>query len=315
MKKYLFFIIFISLIVIFIFLKQKAVILPNRNNNEMKQMSYPIVIAAAGDIACNDERKEGECYQDKTAKLIVDKNPDIVLALGDLQYDSGLYNDFLTYYDKTWGIFKNKTKPVPGNHDYGTQKAKGYFDYFNGMGSDSGQAGERDKGYYSFTKGNWKLLALNSNCWAMGGCDDSSAQYAFVKKELDKTKETCTIAYWHHPVFSSGPHGNDANMRAIWRLLYEKNVEIVLNGHDHLYERFEKQNPSGDIEKEKGIQEFIVGTGGRNLYALKAKQQNSVFSDSEHYGVLFLSFHERSYDWQFITIDNTVVDSGTEKCF
>jgi 3',5'-cyclic AMP phosphodiesterase CpdA len=284
-------------------------------NKKETQIEKTITIAAAGDVACASLTAKDECFQGETADLIVRKKPDLVLALGDLQYDSGIYTQFLSFYDKSWGKFKSITKPVPGNHEYQTKDAKGYFDYFNGIGVSSGIAAERSKGYYSFDSGDWHFIALNSNCWAVGGCGEGSEQYKWLQKDLKENSKGCTVAYWHNPVFSSGPHGSDAIMRTPWKLLQEHKTEIILTGHDHLYERFEKQDAFGNKDEVTGIQEFVVGTGGRNLYSTKQIQKNSVIREDYLYGVLFLTLNKDSYKWEFISIDEKVIDSGLGRCF
>src|SRR3989344_4817461 len=197
-----------------------------------------ITVGAAGDIACNFQSKSNEeCAQEKTEKLIEDLNPDIVLALGDLQYKKGTSADFQNFYDKSWGLFKEKTKPVPGNHEYETLSASGFFEYFNNL--------EKGKGYYSFDEGNWHLIALNSNCWAIGGCEKNSPQVKWLLEDLKNNSGKCTLAFFHHPLFSSEKRGGNYFVKYIWQVLYDNNVDLILNGHNHAYERYSPQTPEG----------------------------------------------------------------------
>lgn len=293
------------------------------NKKDNKKVSFtPIVgkgnehepvLVAAGDIACNEKEKPLVCKQDQTANLIMALRPDIVLTLGDLQYNKGEYNNFNTYYDSSWGRFKENTRPAVGNHEYETKNAQGYFDYFNGVSNVIGIAGERGKGYYSFDVGSWHVVAINSNCWAVGGCQKGSPQGKWLENDLIKDNKRCTLAFWHHPLVSSGQNGQNPTMKSIWSTLYAHNADIVLNGHDHLYERFAPQNPQG-IADEKGVRQFTVGTGGRNLYRFETVQANSEARDNENFGVLKLILHNDSYEWEFISIENRVVDKGRDTC-
>lgn len=290
--------------------KPSATYEPAPNNTETPSKPDP-VIAAAGDIACGAQHKNQPCKQKDTAQLLLNLKPTAVLTLGDNQYDSGEYENFLNFYDPSWGQLKTITYPVPGNHDYETPKAKGYFDYFRD------RAGDRAKGYYSFDIGEWHLIALNSNCYAIGGCGKGSPQEVWLKEDLAAhTINKCTLAYWHHPLFSSGvEHGNDPQFLSFWQDLYEYGVDIVLNGHDHDYERFAPQDPTGKLDTKQGIREFVVGTGGRNLYTIKKTIPNSEVHDFKTYGVLKLILHSASYEWEFIPIaSQTFTDSGKDSC-
>lgn len=280
---------------------------------------FPKVLVAAGDIACDSfDTSQTACKQHETAALVKKINPEIVLALGDLQYPDGSYENFTKYYNASWGAFVEKTHPVPGNHEYETPGAKGYFDYFNAIEVYSGRAGERKEGYYSFNVGadnlRWHVVALNSNCWAVGGCNKGSEQLSWLEQDLKNDSARCTLAYWHHPYFSSGQHGSNANMSDVWRVLDQNGVDIVLSGHDHLYERFAPQNADGVAQKE-GVRQFTVGTGGRNFYQFKAILQNSEVRNNTHFGVLKLTLGEGSYEWEFVPIEgSSFSDKGSERC-
>jgi len=261
------------------------------------------VVAGAGDISPNTN---GTQFQ--TANLIQAINPLTVLTFGDNQYPSGALATFNTYYDPSWGKFKSKTRPSPGNHDYNTSGAVGYYDYFNGTGNATGLAGDRSKGYYSFNVGSWHFISLNSEIM-------SSTQNAWLLSDLQANQNAnCTVAYWHHPRFSSGAnHGSSTRTAPFWDMLYQYKADIILVGHDHLYERFAPQNPSGASDPARGIRQFTVGTGGARIYSFGSPIANSQVRISTH-GVIMLTLHAGSYDWQFINTNSQVLDSGSGNC-
>jgi 3',5'-cyclic AMP phosphodiesterase CpdA len=265
------------------------------------------VIVAVGDIVCDFETSNtSECQQEKTAAIIKKINPDAVLALGDLQYENGNFKKFTAYYEKYYGQFKNKTYPAVGNHEYETFGASGYFDYFGS------RAGERDKGYYSFDIGKWHVVTINSNCWAVGGCQNGSTQQQWLLQDLRMHPNTCTLAFWHHPLVSVAEHGNNPSMKDIWQTLIDNHVDLVLNGHDHVYERFAKINSAGQKD-EGGLREFVVGTGGRNLYAFKSTSQALEVSQNKDFGVLKLVLKPDSYSWEYLSTGK-FSDKGQESC-
>ncbi len=274
------------------------------------------IIAAAGDIACDpsDGNFNGgngttnSCRQKAVSDLFVGKNFSAVLALGDIQYDDGAPSKYLQSFDPSWGRAKNIIHPAVGNHEYQTAGAGGYYNYFGAA------AGDKTKGYYSYDIGAWHLIALNSNCSQVGGCGAGSPQEQWLKADLAAHPSMCTLAYWHHPRFSSGEHGGNTSYDAFWKDLYAAGAEIVLSGHDHDYERFAAQNPSGAADPN-GIQQFVVGTGGKNHYAFNPTQPNSLVRNSDTYGILKLTLHSTSYDWQFVPESGkTFTDSGTMNC-
>lgn len=262
------------------------------------------IVYAAGDIASCDNG-----FDSATAQVMTDPKA-TVLALGDTVYERGLLKEFRDCYDPAWGGFFNRTHPAVGNHEYSTKNAKGYFDYF---GSRAGEAG---KGWYSFDVGAWHLIALNSNCSRIGdGCDEGSEQMQWLRNDLAKNKKLCTLAYFHHPVFSSGLHGQTKAMLPIWKELVDNNIDVVLTGHDHQYERFAPQNSDGALNTEHGTREFVVGTGGKSHYPVLKLQPNSEVSNTATFGVLKLTLHPGLYNWQFVPIEGSnFTDSGTEKC-
>lgn len=275
---------------------------------------YPVIVAA-GDIACGISLGSSGCRQSDTALRVLEAEPDLILALGDLQYESGAYADFVNFYDASWGRFKDKTRPVPGNHEYVTPNAQGYFDYFNGLSAASGVAGDRDKGYYSFDLGDWHLIALNSNCPQVKGCGRGSPQELWLRADLAAHRRLCTLAYWHHPRFSSGTNGNHLQAESLWTDLYEAGADVVLNGHDHDYERFAAQTPLGVADPDRGIRQFVVGTGGRNLTRFVSDQPNSEVRDATSFGILRIRLRPNTYDWDFVPISGqTFTDRGVGVC-
>ncbi len=261
---------------------------------------------AAGDIACPPASAAG-CPSEGTAALAASRGPDVVAMLGDAQYEDGTLAEFQGSYDLTWGTLKAVTKPAVGNHEYHTGGAAGYYTYFGAA------AGDPSKGWYSYEAGAWHVVVLNSNCAAVGGCGAGSAQEQWLRADLGAHPTACTLAYWHHPRFSSGPHGSNATYDAFWRALQDGGADVVLNGHDHVYERFHRQLPDG-TQSTAGIKEFVVGTGGRGLSGFSSTAPNSAFRSSSANGVLELVLHADSYDWRFLPVGGAALDSGTTAC-
>jgi hypothetical protein len=276
------------------------------------------VIAAAGDIACapSGAVTSTKCRQKFTSDLLVGAGLSAVLALGDEQYAAGSYTSFKSSYDPTWGRVKPITYPAAGNHEYLTSGAKGYFDYFNGVGISTGPAGDRTKGYYSFDVGTWHLIALNSSdhCNVVS-CAKGSPQETWLRADLAAHPTSCTLAYWHHPRFNSGHDGNATFMQAMFQDLYDANADVVLGGHAHDYERFAPQNPAGKLDRARGIRQFVVGTGGAFFTAFGSRLPNSEIRNGTTYGVLKLTLHPTSYDWKFVPeAGKSFTDSGSESC-
>ncbi len=272
------------------------------------KVSCAVRIAAAGDIACapGQPTSRSQCWMEATSDLLLRSGVVAVLALGDNQYEDGSLWRFRASYGPTWGRLKGITRPALGNHEYHTPGATGYFDYF-------GEAAGR-RGYYGFHLDEWQVVVLNSVCFAVGGCGKGSPQRRWLRDRLDSDGSSCTLAAWHHPRFSSGLHGNDRSYEPFWRGLYRDGAEIVLNGHDHHYERFAPQTPGRRADRERGIREFVVGTGGRNLYPIVRVRANSVVRRANVFGVLFLTLHPDRYDWEFVGIGGRTLDSGTTTC-
>ena len=273
-------------------------------------------IAVAGDIACepshasfDEGRGNGSaCMQAATSDLVVGKRYAAVLVLGDIQYEDGEEEAFLRSYDPTWGRVKTVTHPVPGNHEYHTSGATGYFRYFGAA------AGDPAKGYYSFDVGDWHVIALNSNCSHVGGCRTGSPQERWLRRDLAANPATCTLAFWHHPRFSSGWHGGSSAYEAFWRDLFEADADVVLVGHDHDYERFAPIGATGEIDLERGIREFVVGTGGRGLRGFSHPQPNSEVHDDSTFGILELTLGRGAYAWRFRPAVGSFTDGGSSRC-
>jgi hypothetical protein len=257
------------------------------------------VFVGAGDIAaCGTNGAE------MTARLL-DRIEGTVFTLGDNAYDSGSAEQFRDCYDPTWGRHKARTRPAPGNHDYVTPGAAAYYDYFGES------AGPERRGYYSFDLGAWHIISLNSQIAA----GPESAQAQWLREDLAAHPATCTLAYWHKPMFSSGSvHGNDSHMRTIWNILASAHADVVVNGHDHIYERFAPQTVDGAADAQ-GMREFVVGVGGAELYGIGAIQPNSEVRHTGVFGVLKLKLHAASYDWEFVPAEaGAFSDAGSAGC-
>jgi hypothetical protein len=262
------------------------------------------ILVGAGDIAdCKDL-----AGAEATAKL-VEQIPGTVMVPGDLAYPDGSKENF-ECYNKTWGRVKSRTRPSPGNHEFHASGATPYFDYFGAA------AGDPKSGYYSYEVGSWHIIVLNSECQDVGGCHAGSPEEKWLRADLAAHPTPCTLAYWHKPLFSSGgAHGNDPEIRPLWQDLYEANADVVVNGHDHDYERFAPQTPDGTADSARGIREFVVGTGGKSHRPFGTIKPNSEVRDATAYGVLKLTLKPNGYDWQFIPeAEKTFTDSGSGTC-
>ena len=266
----------------------------------------PPVFVGAGDIStCTND------YDEATAQLL-DEIEGTVFTLGDNVYEDGTPAEFEACYDPTWGRHLNRTRPVPGNHDYHFDGAEGYFDYFGDA------AGHPDRGYYSYNLGEWHIVALNTNCEEIGGCGVDSPQLEWLIDDLAKNPARCTLAYSHHPRFSSFAHADDTDgpdMSAIWQVLHIAGAEMLLSGHEHAYERFAPQDPEGNLDAESGVRQFIVGTGGASLRNVEDVQPHSEARNTEAFGVLKLTLAPDSYAWEFVPIDGQEYAArGTGEC-
>jgi len=258
------------------------------------------VLVGAGDIAdCSSEDDEA------TANLL-DNIPGTVFTTGDNAYLDGTAADYMNCYEPSWGRHKARTYPSAGNHDYHTEGAAGYFDYFGPI------AGEPGKGYYSYDLGTWHIIVLNSNIRVAAG----SEQEQWLRADLAAHPVACTLAYWHHPRFSSGEHhGSIVRMQPLWQALYDNGADVVLAGHEHNYERFAPQDPQGTADPIRGIRQFVIGSGGRGFYPLTNSIANSEVRNDDTHGVLKLVLHSGSYSWEFVPVEGgTFTDSGSAPC-
>ena len=292
------------------------------------------VVAAVGDIACDPRSNAfnatrgtgGKCVMGATAKLAQQRKPTAVLVLGDNQYEDGAFDRFQSSYQPTWGALKGLTHPAVGNHEYVTPQAAGYYRYFGKA------AGAPQQGWYSFDVGSWHLISLNSECGYIGGCGKGSPQETWLKTDLQSHKAHCTLAYWHEPRFSSGQHGDAQQTATLFNDLVAAKADIVLNGHNHDYERFDPightaQGPGGIGGAKSfqspnldptGIREFVVGTGGRDLYRFrKPPLGGEVVRNNDTFGVLQLRLGRGVYSWNFIPVGGAggiFRDKGSGRC-
>lgn len=286
---------------------------PHPANSEQIQNSSiagtGFTVYAAGDIADCRNSPPAETAAAKTAELITaglaqHKNA-AVLTLGDNTYPVGLPIEFSNCYQPTWGQFKKNTYPSPGNHDYYTPEAIGYYAYFDAA------AGPARRGYYSTELSNWHIVSLNSNLQP----EDHRMQLAWLKEDLARHKTPCTLAYWHHPLTSSGGHGNNAKMLDAWELLQEAKADVVLASHDHDYERFAPLDAQLQKDETRGIRQFVVGTGGAKLSPLGVRKPFSEVSDNSTHGVLKLELKKTGYEWEFLPVAGSKFsDRGTALC-
>jgi hypothetical protein len=262
----------------------------------------PAVLVGAGDIALCDSDADS-----RTAALL-DRIEGTVITLGDNAYPDGTVRQFANCYEPTWGRHRTRTRPALGNHEYHTKDATPYFDYFGPS------AGERGKGFYSYDVGAWHVIVLNSECGRVA-CRLGSEQERWLREDLAAHPASCTLAYWHSPLYSSGEHGPDEEVRPLWEALHAAGAEIVLNGHDHHYERFAPLDPKGKPDPERGIRQFIVGTGGGELRRIEKRAPQSEAARSDTYGVLKLTLHRDRYEWEFVpVVGSSFADRGSAAC-
>jgi hypothetical protein len=258
-----------------------------------------VVLVGAGDIAsCSTTADEA------TASLI-DAINGTVFTAGDNAYDNGSPSDYANCYGPSWGRFKSRTRPAIGNHDYNTPSAAGYFGYYGAAGASNGNA------YYSYDAGAWHVVVLDSNIGMTAG----STQETWLRADLAAHPARCTLAIWHHPRFSSGHHGSSTAVQPLWQALYDAGADLIVSGHDHIYERFAPQTPAGQVDNTRGIREFVVGTGGAGLYQFEHPAPNSEVKNNTTHGVLKLTLTATGYSWQFIPVaGSTFTDSGSASC-
>ena len=286
----------------------------------------PPVLVGAGDIArCYDPENPTAITPPaltaaESTAMILDRIPGTVMAVGDNAYELGSLSDYLLCYHPTWGRHKARTRPATGNHEYLTPGAAGYFAYFFPDGS-------APTGYYSYDLGGWHVVVLNSTTqWSAcpppktspddgRTCVGDVAQRLWLIADLEANPNRCTIAYFHHPRFSSARHGSQYEMQQFWDIMYAAGVDVVVSGHDHVYERFAPQDPNGDLDQRRGIRQFTVGTGGAELYEFRTILPNSEVRIDDTHGVLALALGNQRYGWAFIPVEGgTSSDSGSGTC-
>ena len=268
-------------------------------------------VVAAGDIATcpGGQQAATAALVDGLLPATLRAGAAVVAVLGDNAYERGTKEEYDACYDASWGRHRWRTRPAAGNHEYLTPGADGYFSYFGAA------AGDPARGYYSYELGAWHVAVLNSNCAAVGGCEAGSPQAAWLEADLAAHPAACTLAYWHHPRFSSGAvHGSNAALGDIWKILAEAGADVALAGHEHFYERFAPLD-GGGTPAAAGLRSFIVGTGGRTLYPFATPLPGSEVRDNQTFGVLFLTLEPGSYDWQFVpALPGTFTDAGSTAC-
>ncbi len=268
-------------------------------------IATPAVLVGAGDISiCG---RDGD---NLTADLL-DDIPGVIFTLGDNSNEQGTMEQYQECYDPTWGRYLQRIRPSPGNHDYVTDDAEDYYEYFGDA------AGEPGKGYYSYDVGGWHVISLNSNCAQTEDCEESSRQIDWLVEDLEQHPNLCTLAYWHHPRWESDDEGDRDFLDTFWQVLYDHDVELVVNGHEHYYERLAPQNPDGDFDMDKGIRQFTVGTGGAGLRDYDENSDSSLVQvrSNENFGVLKLNLFPDYYEWDFIPVGGDgFADSGFDVC-
>ncbi len=260
------------------------------------------VLMGAGDIA--------DCHLDgdsQTAAMVASM-PGAVFTAGDNAYANGSPGQFHDCYDPTWGAFRDRTRPAAGNHDRETKGAAGYLGYFGRAAAPHGVS------WYSYELGAWHVIVLDSGCSNVGGCGAASPQGRWLTADFRASTATCALAIWHHPRFSSGFHGNDAEVAPFWQALYAAGADVVINGHDHDYERFAPQDPDARPDPAHGIREFVVGTGGADLRTFAVPRANSQLRLAVSHGIIRLDLHRASFDWAFLPTSGDVTDPGSAAC-
>jgi hypothetical protein len=276
---------------------------PVKNTEIPTEIPPMVYLTGAGDISiCGLET------DDQTADLLADQ-PGYIFTLGDNQNDEAEPDRFSRCFDASWGKYKDRMIPTIGNHEYFTTDAAGYFDYFGDL------AGERGKGYYSMDVGAWHVVVINSRCDVEGWCDYGSEMMQWLEEDLENDAHLCTIALWHIPRFSSGSHGDNESIDPIWQTVVSHNVDLVLNGHEHQYERFKPMNQQGEIDLANGTRLFIVGTGGVDLRPQNVEKNESEVFDASVHGVLQLALEYGTYTWKFLPVtQDGFSDSGRGYC-
>ena len=272
-----------------------------------KRPDKSVRVVAVADIACAPKVKASpqECQQAATAKLAARLRPAAALLPGDLQYENGAADEWAAF-DATWGRLPFALHPAAGNHEYGTPRAVPYYNYFGS------RAGKAQSGWYAFDLGAWRVYALNSNCTIVG-CTEGTAQQDWLRKDLAANPRACVLAFWHHPRFSSGLHGDSPELAPIWATLQQAGADLVIEGHDHHYERFDRRSADGAVDPA-GIASFVVGTGGKSTYPVIRREPGSRRIVQFRFGVLGLTLRGTGWSWRYRTIDGALRDAGSARC-
>ena len=270
---------------------------PSGGGNGGGATGLTVSMLGAGDIGMCGRPEVAQ-----TARLVAGLEGDLLLA-GDIAYFQGTAANFRDCFDPSWGQFRSRWHPVPGNHEYESPGAAPYFAYFGDA------AGPPGAGYYSFAAGDWLILMLNSNVPATRG----SPQWEFARAALERQRTPCTMAVWHHPLFSSGPNGNTPAMRDMWALLEANRAEIVFSGHDHLYERFARQLSDGTADAANGVRQIVAGTGGAELYNFVRAAANSEERIMK-FGIVRFTLRPAQVEWEFLGVDGSINDRGLDTC-
>jgi 3',5'-cyclic AMP phosphodiesterase CpdA len=269
------------------------------------------LITAVGDIACSPGTPvtATTCHQANVANAMAKLKPDSVWLLGDIQYSRGRLAAFQESFGPAFEKLKPQWRPTPGNHEYYTAGATGYYDFFGK------QAGPDRRGYYSFNLGKWHIVSLNSNCDVLDLCRADSPQGKWLKADLKRHPRLCTAAYWHHPLYSSGyEHGSNPITRPLWKILEKSRAEVVLTGHDHDFELFPRQDAYGNLNDAKGLEQFVVGTGGKSQYSWGKIEKHSKFRRGNVFGFLSMRLNAKSYNWRFINDEGKTLNRGSKRC-
>ena len=260
------------------------------------------VLVGAGDIA------DCALADDDATAALVDSIAGTVFTAGDNAYPDGSAAQFRDCYGPTWGRFLTRTRSAPGNHDWVTKDLAGYLGYFGSAAAPDG------KSWYSYDLGTWHIIVLDSDCSSVGGCGADSPQGGWLAADLKASTARCTLAIWHHPRFSSGEHGNDTEVAPLWTALAGAAADVVVNGHDHDYERFAPQDSAGQLDRAGGLREFVVGTGGAALRPFPTTATNSEVRATGAHGVIRFVLHQGSFEWRFISTSGAFSDAGSAVC-
>ena len=282
-------------------MSQSAPSAPSSPSPEPAPIGDPVLIGA-GDIATCDSEADSD-----TAALLAGQQGTVFTA-GDNAYPDGSASQFADCYGSTWGRELARTRPAPGNHDHHTSGLAGYLGYFGAAAAPGGTP------WYSYDLGTWHVIVLDATCDAAGGCSADSEQGRWLAADLASSHVVCTLAIWHQPLFSSGDHGNDTAVAPFWDALYAAGADLIVNGHDHDYERFAPQDPGGAADPARGIREFVVGTGGAELRGFGAQAANSELRIAGTFGIIRLVLHRGAYEWSFLATSGAVPDAGGGTC-